>query len=259
MTPAASPGERPGASRGAAMIESFATYLGEVPRVSSTQGARACLARLAGRLGVPLTLVVRTRDDPDTGFPLPEHYDTDLECFDEYLRVGLYRRDPLFLAGLAARRPILMPFDRRAWGAMAPAEEEAFEARVRREAAYRIVTPGAAGAGGVRWVVAFSSEDRLDDAEASRATSVLWLAAAAMGERLLQLGGEAREEVRLDPAEREALVRLAAGQGGATTAARLGLTEAAVSALLARAGRKLGARSAPEALGRALARGAIEP
>lgn len=242
------------------MIDDLAAFLDGVGRAGSVGEARAQVGRLAAGLGFGWTFLGKLRDDPATGHSLPEDYDTDLPAFDGYLASGLYRRDPMFGLTLTSRRPVILAFDRDDWAPMTPAEEEVLESGVARTAALRVLAPGGTGAGGVRWVAGFSSDEPMPAAEASRLASALWLAAAVTAERLLQIApGEAAPDGRLDPAEREALLRLAAGQGPETVAARLRLTDAAMSALIARAGRKLGARTMPELVGRALARRLVEP
>jgi DNA-binding CsgD family transcriptional regulator len=255
------------------MIEGLATFMETVAEARSVGEARDRIGRLAAGLGFGWTFLGKLRDDPVSGHSLPEDYDTDLPAFEGYLASGLYRRDPMFGLTLTSQRPVILPLDRSDWAPMSAAEREVFEGGVAHSSTLRILTPGSRGAGGVRWVAGFSADRPIPQAEASRLASGLWLAAAVLSERLLQLApDEARPadapshvpghipgHGRLDPAEREALLRLAAGHGPGATAARLQLTDAAMATLVARAGRKLGARTGPEAVGRALARGLIEP
>jgi DNA-binding CsgD family transcriptional regulator len=247
------------------MIDGLATFIEAVGRAGSVGEARARLSELAAALGFGWSFLGKLRDDPDTGQSLPEDYDTDLPAFEGYLASGLYRRDPMFGLTLTSRHPVIMPLDPSAWAPMTPSEREVFEAGVAPSLTTRILVPGGAGRNGVRWVAGFSAAHRIPRAEASRLASGLWLAVAVTSERLLDLApdGAAPDgppgHGRLDPAEREALLRLAAGQGPDAAAARLHLTDAAMAALVARAGRKLGARTGPEAVGRALFRGLIDP
>lgn len=247
------------------MIDGLATLVEAMGRAGSVGEARARLSQLAEALGFGWSFLGKLRDDPASGHSLPEDYDTDLPAFEDYLSSGLYRRDPMFALTLTARQPVIMPLDATSWAPMTSLERDVFEAGVARSLTTRILVPGSAGAGGARWVAGFSADHPIPVAEASRLASGLWLAAAVTSERLLQLapGDALPEEVpgqgAFDRAERDALLRLAAGQGAEAAAARLHLTDAAMAALVARAGRKLGARTGPEAVGRALARGLIEP
>lgn len=251
--------------RAAKMIDGLATFIEAVGEADSVGEARARLGQLAGALGLGWSFLGKLREDPDTGQFLPEDYDTDLPAFESYLASGLYRRDPMFGLTLTTRQPVIMPLDPDRWAPMTPLERDVFEAGVAESSVTRILVPGNTGAGGVRWVAGFSADHRIPRAEASRLASGLWFAAAVTSERLLQLApGESPLDIgpghpRLDPAEREALVRLAAGRGAEAAAASLHLTDAAMAALVARAGRKLGARTGPEAVGRAVARGLIAP
>jgi DNA-binding CsgD family transcriptional regulator len=92
-------------------------------------------------------------------------------------------------------------------------------------------------------------------------SEVLWLAGAALAARLGQISvdGTRPPHGRLTPRERECLLRLAAGDRVDRIGERLGISASAVELHLRNARRRLGARTSPEAVAKAILGGLIEP
>lgn len=238
------------------MIELLADFMDDVPDARGPAAVRALLTPLARSLGFEWVMLTRMREEAGTGLAFPDLVDTDLPLMDDYLACGLYRRDPMLPRMIGARTPIIMPLASSPWSPMTPIEADVFEGGPRLASTTRVLIPTQVGSG-ARWAFGFSAPDALTEAEASRRASMLWLAAAVAGEslRAAEAVGETPEAL-IDAAEREALLRLAAGLSGPKPPR---LPEGEASALVMRAGRKIGARTGPEAVGVAIARRLIIP
>lgn len=240
------------------MIELLTDFLEDVADVHDPAAVHGRLLPLAQGLGFQWVILTRMREEAGTGVALPDLVETDLPLMDDYLASGLYRRDPMLPRMILAQAPIVMPLASSPWSPMTSREADVFESGPRLASTTRVLIPTGVGSGS-RWAFGFSAADPLSEAEASRRASMLWLAAAAAGEslRAADRSPEPAEPTALiDAAEREALLRLAAGLSGPAPPR---LPEGEASALVMRAGRKMGARTGPEAAGVAIARRLIVP
>lgn len=181
--------------------------------------------------------------------------------FEDYVARGLFRHDPLFADLLSADRPFVNDASDLRSAPMTP--------EARRLLGYemiatkiRLTFPPVPGEGGSLWALSFGKRHPGRDAKGflREVSGPLWLAAAATAMRMSQLGrGDPEPENPLTPRERECLLHLARGDRVDRIAERLSLSNATVELHLAKARRRIGARTSPEAVAKAVMRGWIAP
>lgn len=142
-------------------------------------------------------------------------------------------------------------------------EQDVYDAALAMSATLRIALPAMWGAGGLRWHLSVGGDYPLKEAERVLAHrgEALWLAGAAVVARLEVVGAgwQVASPTVLTRRERECLLRLAKGDRVDRIAEKLGVSSSAVELHLRNARRKLGARTSPEAVAKAVLRRWIEP
>ncbi len=222
-------------------------------------GVLGALLWFSSALGFEEVVLARFRPDPVAGELRPAEFEaTDPEGVRRYTR--LMGHDPVLRIAHRIRRPKLLHVERLGRMAMTPEQEQLWHDPYVRSSALRALIPVTEAPDGGSWSVVFgSAHRRMDRREVDAAMPLLWLAAAAAGARASVTEATDETEVRLSPRERECLLRLARGDRVDRIAERMALSNASVELYLAKARRKLGARTSAEAVAKAVLGRIIRP
>lgn len=246
------------------MILRTATFLSDLQRARSLDDVWSDLTGFSSDLGLERTILGFLRYDPDRRAMMAADYRSNLpdEPMREYVRSELYRHDPVYRAHYRATRPIACHSGWYRRARLTPEQRRVFETAFVREAPFRVVMPAVFFGERQNWACllggSLSAREGRDIIR--EGLPVLWLAASAAMWRLAELAVPLEQAASpLTPRERECLTRLAAGDRVDRIADRLRLSNATVELHLANARRKVGARTSPEAVAKAVLRRWIEP
>lgn len=237
--------------------------LGALEAAHSFDDVWTGLSAFAEQFGFDRTMLGSTRMAEGQSRPVPLRYRSNApdRSFKEFVESGRFAEDPLFWASHQAKQPFGSHLDWYRDAPLTPTQRELFESQVVQDSPFRITMPVLRSAEGVRGSAVFGGR-HLAKEVATLMRDVgptLWLAAAAAAHRLIALELTTEpDECTLSPRERECLLRLAQGERVDRIAERLGLSTVTVELHLRNARRKLGARTSPEAVAKAVLRRWIE-
>ena len=217
------------------------------------------LRPLGSSLGFEEAVLGRFRADPQTGEMIAGEFEaTHREGVLRY--VAMIEHDPFVSEYEAGNRPVLFRYADWEPKARTLAQRQVVEDPHYRSSAFRIVMPQIVTPDGGGWSVIFGGQDNIrQDREAELAAPILWLAASAVGRRMVELEAAAPPDVRLTRREAECLLRLARGERVDRIAERMGLSNTTIEFHLANARRRLGARTSVEAVVQAILARLIVP
>jgi DNA-binding CsgD family transcriptional regulator len=245
------------------MLDATADFLTELGRSEDADQAYDALVAFSSGLGFDCGIAGELMPPSPGGTPemLGVRLNANADEFEDYVARGLFRHDPLFASLLSAEKPYINDVsDLRS----APSTPE-----VRQLLGYemiaakvRLTFPPVAGTAGTLWAMSFGKRQPAPEARSllREVSTTLWLAASAAALRMSELTTSGPEAANpLTPRERECLLRLAQGERVDRIADRLSLSNATVELHLANARRRLGARTSPEAVAKAVLKGWIAP
>jgi DNA-binding CsgD family transcriptional regulator len=243
------------------MIDAAADFLMEIGGSASADGAFQALLGFCFGLGFDCGLAgeVIRHEHGKPPVLLGCHRHSHEDEFEDYMARGLLQHDPLTAGLLTADRPYISDVADLRSAPLTPERRRLLGYEMIADKT-RLTLPLVTGSGGSFWVMSFGKRQPAPGARAFRSevSAALWLAASATALRMSELSRNAVEVANpLTPRERECLLRLAQGERVDRIADRLSLSNATVEMHLANARRRLGARTSPEAVAKAVLNGWI--